>query len=660
MRARAAATHAVVVGAYALVALVFMWPLGGHLASHLPGNPGGDTGVYVWNQWVFQQQMLTERSSPLTTSRVFSLSTRPVDLTQHNYTVFLDVLAAPLIPWLGVITTFNVVLLAVMVLTAYMGWLYSRHLCGRSAEAWFGGLVLAFGPALIARTTGHASLVAAAPLPAFLLALRRAGLTGRRRDAGVAGAAVAWAALCDPYYAVFCVMAGTLYVGGRLLRIEWRAGKERAPGTWMLDLLLLLVAGLIVGLALGGGGRFEVLGVPISVRGLHTPMLILTVLAGTRAVLWVNPRMAATCVLPQPLTWRALAVTTAVTAVLLSPVLSGVSRQLVEGDWVNPEIHWRSSPSGLDLLAVIAPNPAHPVVRWLAGDAQTTAPTTYVEYTGAFSLVAIACILVAARRGFRPPAALLGVLAFWLLLSLGPFLHIGGTNTYVPGPWALLRYVPVIGLARMPTRFVIMAAVPFAALFAMALVHLGRTVPQRRRTLLATVGILITAELWPAPRPLFSAAIPAVYAIVRDDPRPVRIIELPFGVRDGVSSAGNFRPRYQFNQTLHGKRLIGGYLSRVSPRVRRDLERRPVLDALLRLSAGQTVPDDLRARAMAAAPEFTAHADIGWVLMREDLVSPELRALATTLFGLEFVAQEGTKQLYRPTRLLRPFQPGRR
>ena len=41
------------------------------------------------------------------------------------------------------------------------------------------------------------------------------------------------------------------------------------------------------------------------------------------------------------------------------------------------------------------------------------------------------------------------------------------------------------------------------------------------------------------------------------------VLELPFGVRDGTSSHGNFTARSQFFQTYHHKPLIGGYLSRV-------------------------------------------------------------------------------------------------
>ena len=73
------------------------------------------------------------------------------------------------------------------------------------------------------------------------------------------------------------------------------------------------------------------------------------------------------------------------------------------------------------------------------------------------------------------------------LLALGPFIYVAGFNTHVPGPWALMRYVPVVGLARMPTRFAIVASIGVAVLMAGALASLGARWPERRR-LIGAVG----------------------------------------------------------------------------------------------------------------------------------------------------------------------------
>src|SRR5688572_32759342 len=115
---------AVVLG-YVLAVCAFTWPLPLHLGTHFTGDPGGDTGVYVWNQWVFHQELI-EGHNPLATEKILSLTSR-VDLTQHNYTAFLNLLALPLISWLGIVTAFNAVFLFVSVLNGLLAYGLARR-----------------------------------------------------------------------------------------------------------------------------------------------------------------------------------------------------------------------------------------------------------------------------------------------------------------------------------------------------------------------------------------------------------------------------------------------------------------------------------------------------------------------------------------------------
>ena len=74
--------HAGVVLAYAAVAIAFTWPLTLHLGTQLTGGTGGDTGVYVWNQWVFRHEVMNGHS-PYFTDTLFGAS-RPANLSLHN------------------------------------------------------------------------------------------------------------------------------------------------------------------------------------------------------------------------------------------------------------------------------------------------------------------------------------------------------------------------------------------------------------------------------------------------------------------------------------------------------------------------------------------------------------------------------------------------
>jgi hypothetical protein len=106
----------------------------------------------------------------------------------------------------------------------------------------------------------------------------------------------------------------------------------------------------------------------------------------------------------------------------------------------------------------------------------------------------------------------------------------------------------------------------FLLLFALALARITAHRPARRRMVLTAVGLALVFELSPFPRPLYSAHVPDVYRTIANDPRDVRVLNLPFGFRDGEWSQGNFSAASQFFQTVHEKRLIGGYLSRIGPR----------------------------------------------------------------------------------------------
>ena len=633
---------------YVLVASAFTWPLPLNLGTQLTGDPGGDTGVYVWNQWVFRYEALTQRANPLTTDQILSLSYR-ADLSQHNYTAFLDLLALPLQPFLGVVATFNLVFLAMSVLTAWCTYrLARRAFPATRLEAWIAGLAFAWTPALVARGTGHFSLVAAAPLPVFCICLMRAERSRSMRDAALAGLTVAWAAFCDAYYAVFCLLIAGLYIATSIFRIVRADTRTRAPWLWLIDVLALTVGGLILGIVFGGGRQLDLLGMHVSVRGLYTPVLALTVLLGLRALLTWRPRVVPSMPLrPVPLRLGIVAVMAC--AAPLSPVLYGLGARIADGRFVSPPVLWRSSPDGVDLLAFVTPNPNHPLVRWLLGEARPTA-VVFVEYTAAISLVALGLIALAVwKAGFRPRAGWWWLTAGFALLALGPFVHLAGVNTFVPGPWSLLRYVPLVGVVRTPTRFAIVAALGAAILLAGALAAIGQRFPQRRRAIGITVLALLVAELWPAPRTLYSARISPIYDIVAADPRPVRLLDFPTGVRDGASSTGNFSARSQFRQTRHGKKLIGGYLSRISPQRLEEMKRdQPTYARLMTLSEFGGLDDDDTAVLMAFGEGFCRRANVGYVAIDLSRTTEQAAALVRRALRLDEIARDGSMVLYRP------------
>lgn len=141
-----------------------------------------------------------------------------------------------------------------------------------------------------------------------------------------------------------------------------------------------------------------------------------------------------------------------------------------------------------------------------------------------------------------------------------------------------------------------------------------------------------------------------MFDVIAADPRPVRVLELPTGVRDGLSSLGNFSAIAQFNQTFHGKGLIGGYLSRVSPSTKARYRKMPVTSALIDVSEGRKLDPAHLDRAIAGASEFLRATNLGYVVMDQSRVSADLRDFATLLLGLRKIGEADGYELYTPGR----------
>src|SRR5262245_10820432 len=355
---------------YVFTSLLFHWPLPMRLATAFTGQVDGDTGVYIWNLWVFRHEIVVHRRLPLFTNEILSM-TPPIDLSLHNYTLFANVLGFPLIPLFGVSVTFNVLFLFMTALTGWTMFLLARRVIGRTPEAWLAGLLFAFSPALVARSTGHFSLVAAAPLPVFVLCLMRFERHPSVATAAVMGATIAWATTCDPYYGIYCLLIGACYAMARRGRIRLHHdGHARFPGALAAIDILMACTGLVIALiGVTGGTELRFLGQSIGLKSLYTPVLVLTLLAIAHVILRLGPAIEFAA-LPWRRTFSYLSVAAVGCLLPLLPVLYALWYRLSDGGSLHEPIFWRSGPRGVDLLAFFLPNPNHqlfgaPARAWL-------------------------------------------------------------------------------------------------------------------------------------------------------------------------------------------------------------------------------------------------------------------------------------------------------
>lgn len=645
MRGSSVRRNLAVLASFLLVAIVANWPLPLHLRTHVTGPPGGDTGVYIWNLWVFRHELLSGHS-PFTTDTILPLTGR-VDLSLHNHTVFADLLSLPLQTSLGVVETFNIVYLINVALCGWGLFVLARKVSGGVAEAWLAALFFACCPFLVARGAAHFSLAAAAPLPFFLFWLITAWETRRARDAAFTGVMMAWAAYSDPYYAVYCALFVVAWFVHAIATVHVTGWTRPTMVRRVIDGLIVAVAAAVATVGITGGRQVSIGPLAISVKSFYTPVLGLSVLIVLRIFLTWRPRVTLVAI-PA---WRSLTtvhvVMAATAAVLMAPELYAVAVRVSDGRMVHAPVLWRSSAPGLDVVEYLVPNPNHPLapaslVSWISRQ-----PGRYEENVAALSFIGLAVLVVAARVArWRPARFWLMLTLGFLSLSLGPFIQVAGVHTYIPTPWTFLRYVPLISEARMPPRFAVIVALGFAMLLASALRALSTHKGAQGRALLAGVGLAMSVELLAAPRPLFSAAVPKVYQRIAADPRPVRVLEVPFGVRDGLSSLGDFSAASQLYQTVHGKPLLGGYLSRVDDASKAAIEREPALRVLLTISERHAPSEAELDEARGSAEGLVDRAQIGYIVIDSGRVSPDARAFIVDAFHATPLEADGPVELF--------------
>jgi hypothetical protein len=205
-----------------------------------------------------------------------------------------------------------------------------------------------------------------------------------------------------------------------------------------------------------------------------------------------------------------------------------------------------------------------------------------------------ACVICAVARSRR--RALFGIVCAMvgISLTLGPVLP----GTQIPMPFALLRRLPGLAMFRTPYRFQILAALGMALALAVALAHWLARASARPRLAQGIVGglMLVVFADGVVHRTLSGFVthpvhVEPIYERIAEMPGDFLLLEVPFGVRSGSDGIGQGDDLMLY-QTVHHKRMINGYLSRI-PLAAYDLYRRS--PAFMFLANEKAPPGDVAA-----------------------------------------------------------------
>jgi hypothetical protein len=296
----------------------------------------------------------------------------------------------------------------------------------------------------------------------------------------------------------------------------------------------------------------------------------------------------------------------------------------------------------VDLAGLVAGNPfslvmGEPVRRIY--EAAGLDPYAEIAWLGLTPLV----LLIATRRQWWASAHA----RFWLFVvivffvwAMGPYVSVLGIHTGLHSPQLLLRYVPIVANARLPGHAILLVALAIAILVAIAIAssRLGRS-----RTWAGAMLALILIEFWPRPMPLMPLERPAVYEMLAAAP-PGAVLEIPVGIRDGFGAEGRIDSSVLYYQTIHGKPIVGGYVSRLPPSIVREFHESLVLSTLLRLSAGESLR--LPPESGMAAADALAQLGVRYVVVNTSMASQPVREYVATM-PLTRIAAGGVHEVYQ-------------
>jgi hypothetical protein len=659
-RARlAVVTHLPPLLLLAALSLLWTWPLPLHFRDHIPGLPG-DNFSFLWNLWWMRTALSAPELDFFRSTYLFSPF--GVDLINHPHTALQGFVTATVLAPLSIIEAENLYILVSVFLNAACAYALAFDLVPRWRLALLAGVAFGGSPYVAAHLSGHFDLLTAWVVPLFALCLRRSLRTGGIAPAVGCGLSVAVTAYAAYYHVVYLALFAVTYVIAAAdvvsVRVEPRSQRSSLFTVRLVLIgLMTLDVFVIAAIALTGGTTLVLGGTEISARTVQNPLFVLWLLAlGWGLTRWravVRFRRV-----PADAFWRAaqtLMVTVATFVVLSLPLVVQAFRIAVSGRYVSQTYFWRSAPRGIDAVAPFIGNPFHPLYGESVSGLYARLGLDRIEAVGWIGVVPVLVLL--ARRGTwsdpgeaRRWKAVLVVFALW---ALGPFLTVAGFDVGLPLPEALARFVPLVENARMPGRAIVGVYLALGVLMVLRLAGTtgltpsatGSSVPQPSASVAQgsspgyvwALIALLAFDYLHAPIPLTRLDRPAVYeqlATIQDNGA---VIEVPFGIGDGLSAGiGSQDRRLLYNATIHGHPVVGGYIGRMPPNVAAAYDEMPVVGNLLRLSNGE---EALPEPAPSALP-------FRYLVLDTTTASPQVVEYLRHTLDMDLIASGDGKELY--------------
>ena len=270
-----------------------------------------------------------------------------------------------------------------------------------------------------------------------------------------------------------------------------------------------------------------------------------------------------------------------------------------------------------DLFSYLVPASFHAIwggtVDTLFAASFTGNVTEATHYLGLVPLLLV--LFLHKRIPVRQKRFWLTVAVFFLLISLGPRLHMLGRVMNLPLPYAIVENWPVFSVVRAVARASVMVGLAGAVL-------LGGVLAAQLRSGKSTivVALLLLLEFLFMPWPLQSTQLPEVYEAVRELPGRA-LVEIPAATNYTAASKALYASRQ------HGKEVLGNIaLERAGePDSFQEVHSLPALRQLLYLRTTTLLasrPEFFEQDMAETLPDVMKYLNTKVILLHTDSVSP--------------------------------------
>lgn len=194
---------------YGILTIVLTYPVAFKISTHIAGWEG-DTYWHIWDLWWFKYSILYLKSNPVFSD--YNNYPAGLNLSFSTLNYLCAFLSIPLQLFLGIVTTYNIMVLSTFALSGFGMYLLVRYLISDKSAAFISGIIFAFCPYHFIHAYHHLNLINTQWIPLYILFLIKTSREGGKWNPVLAGIFLLFNALSSWQYLFFLILFSAIYL----------------------------------------------------------------------------------------------------------------------------------------------------------------------------------------------------------------------------------------------------------------------------------------------------------------------------------------------------------------------------------------------------------------------------------------------------------------